>query len=434
MSQSLFSRLSLPAFESIQFQGYDPVCEKLVIIFKDYREAVKGKKLQDEKVQKAFDKLIQKTLRERFKLYELIYNTFSEDYINAFAIPPDIVKNNVLVRTYGPWISSAGDGKKILKKDIQSIVGSVNLVDATVSGFFQKVPCTVAITYGMLIKEEMSEEEIVAALLHEVGHVMTYMESLAFTFSTCFVLTDTVRRISKSDTPEEKIKIFKSVEDATGVKLNNVDILDGSDTDILAVSIFSDIYEQTKSEFGSSIYDMRSWESLSDQFSSRMGMTVHLATALDKIMRYGGDASYESNFKIWSRLIVRWVITVFTSILVPGFSIILIIELLLLCFNPFEHVYDNPGERLIRLRQEIVARMKTKNIPDEQRKSLQQDLDVINSLIKETDDKENYQEKIWLFFSSDARNQKSRRLLLQDLQSIANNNLFASANLLKTLK
>lgn len=435
MFDEKFSRLSIPAFESIDFQGYDPVCKKLIIAFEDFRVRFKDVTVPTEKEIDAFSNVIQKILRDRFKLHGLVFKVFPQNFVNAFAIPPDIVKNSVMVRTYGDWLQKAGDGRKVLEKDIESAIGSVNRADATVGGFYQKVPCTVGITYGMAKTDDLTNEEIVAALLHEVGHIFSYLETLAYTFGTCFTLFDTVKRLEKAKSTEEKVKIFKGVESATGVEISNQDmIVDASDNDTIAISIFSDIYEQTKSEFGASIYDMRSWESLSDQFSSRMGMTVPLATALDKIMRLSGDTSYSTKFQIWSGTIVRWVVFVLVALINPVLSIFIILELLVLLFNPFKAVYDKPGERLERLRQEILQQMKTKNIPAEQRLVLSHNLETITALIKATDDKELYYEKVWLFFSSKSRDQKAKRVLLQDLQSVANNNLFAAANLLQTLK
>lgn len=436
MLDEKFSRLSLPAFESIDFQGYDPVCKKLIIAFEEFRTVLKAKNGKvDDKELEAFSGIIQKILRDRFKLKALIFKIFPYDFVNAFALPPDVVKNSAMTRNYHNWIGKAGDGRKVLEKDIGSAVGSVNRANATVGGFFQDLPCTVGITKGMALKEDMTEEEIVATILHEIGHIVSYLETLAFTFGTCYTLMDTIRRLEKANSDEEKVKIFKGVEDATGVKITNQDLVSSAtDNDAIAISIFSDIYDQTKSEFGSSIYDMRSWESLSDQFSSRMGMTVPLATALDKIMREGGNVSYDSKFKMWGITIIRWVTIILASIVAPGFSIFIFLELLCLLFNPFKDVYDKPGQRLERLRQDLIQQMKVKNIPLEQSRALAQNHDIIANLIKGTNDKEDYHEKVWLFFSANARDQKARRLLLQDLQAVANNDLFAHANLLQTLK
>lgn len=435
MSQSLFSRLSLPAFESIQFQGYDPVCEKLNLLFTDLKEEVKGKEITERtKVTAAYSSLIQRALRSRFKMKELVFVITEEERENGFAFTPTLTKNNALVKTVSGKMGSAYAGKQILK-DKKSAIGSVDLVNGTVSGFFCDCPAIVGLTSGLVYADRFPPEELTALVMHEVGHVMVFFETLAYTFSTCFILASTVHRLSDTDKVEEKMKIIKELED-DGVQVSNKDILTGTDDpDAITVSIFSDIYEQSKSEFGSSIYDMRSWESLADQFSSRMGMTVPLAKALDKLHKSDlWSNQSKSTFSYWMGTVARWVAMVGLMTLNIGFSVLLLIELIFLLINPTKRIYDKPGERLERLRQEIIQQMKSTTLHHEHRVSLNQDLDLISNLIKETNDKEGYHEKIWLFFSSDARNQKSRRLMLQDLQSIANNNLFASANLLKTLK
>lgn len=432
MFDEKFSRLSIPAFESIDFQGYDPVCKSLIIAIEEFRsQSADG---FNEKKNEAFSSIIQRILRTRFKLKGLVFRIYNIPGLNGYAIPPQIVKNSVMVRTYANVITKAGDGRSALEKNISHAVGWVNRADATVGGFFQEVPCAVGVTMDTMTNETFSHEEIAATILHEVGHIFSYLETLAFSFATCFTLVDTVKRLGKASSVEEKVKIFKNVESATGVEFTNKDLIAGEiDPDVVAISIFSDIYEQTKSEFGSTIYDQRAWESLSDQFSSRMGLAVPLATATDKMQRLNGKVTFSERVKGWGLSIARFFLILGYSIKTFGFNFRKYIELLVLLMNPFDRVYDKPNERIQRLRQDVVQRMKSTTLSAEERQELAQDFDALGNLITNLDE-ESYYEKVWLLFSSKSRDQKAKRVLLQDLQSVANNNLFAAANLLQTLK
>nr|DAY72584.1 MAG TPA: hypothetical protein [Caudoviricetes sp.] len=433
MLDEKITRLSLPAFESIDFQGYDPVCKKLIITIEDYRTESNGE--VNEKVNKAFCTIFQRILRDRFKLKGLTFQIIPERGFNAIAQTPSIVKNSVMVRTYSNQLGHAGAGKAAIDKNLNNGVGWVNRATATVGGFFQEMPCSVMVTQELISSPDVNPDEVVAIILHEVGHIFTYLETLAYTFSTCFILVDTVKRLEKSNSPEEKVKILMGVENFSGIKISNLDVVAEEDINpgVLAISIFSDIYDQTKSEFGASIYDMRSWESLSDQFSSRMGLTVPLATGLDKIQKNMTEKTLKDHFQLWGMKIIRFFFILGFAVNKFGFNFRKYIELLVLLIKPVDRVYDKADERLERLRQDIIQRMKEPGLLPEERVELSQNIDVIANL-KSNLDEESYYEKLWLFFSSRLRDQKEKRILLQDLQAVANNNLFAAANLLNTLK
>lgn len=435
MSHPAFERFTYPALESIDFQGLDPACVALIQIFDDITDEVKGKNKDEiEKTLTAYGKLIQKKLRDRFQLNELLFVISDTDATNGFAFTPALTKNNVMINSVSQKMGSATAGKSLLKdKDFD--IGQINIAKGTVSGFYSKCPCIVGLTKGMVLSDQFPSEEKVAVLMHEVGHIMAFLETLAYTFSTCFILSNVVSRLTNAK-ETEKVKIIKDLEANTGLNVSNKDLLlESDDRDAITVSIFSDIHEESKSEFGSTIYDMRSWESLADQFSSRMGMTVPMARAVSKFEKMGNWSTQNmTKFTYWISTIVRWVVTAALTVVNPGFSVLLFIELIYLLIDPTKRTYDKPGERLERLRQEVVQQMKKSIILDDHRVALNQDLEIITGLIKDTNDKEDFHEKVWLFFSSDKREQKAKRLLLQDLQTIANNDLFASANLLKTLK
>ena len=164
-----------------------------------------------------------------------------------------------------------------------------------------------------------------------------------------------------------------------------------------------------------------------------MGLTVPLATGLDKIQKNMTEKTLKDHFQLWGMKIIRFFFILGFAVNKFGFNFRKYIELLVLLIKPVDRVYDKADERLERLRQDIIQRMKEPGLLPEERVELSQNIDVIANL-KSNLDEESYYEKLWLFFSSRLRDQKEKRILLQDLQAVANNNLFAAANLLNTLK
>lgn len=437
MNQGTFSPLSLVALESIDFQVKDKTVKELEIIFDDIKnDFSEGKKITVESI-KPYVELIQSKLRKRFNLSKLEFIVTDEEEVNGFYITPDITSSSQMFKTYRDLGNKAVDGRLALD-NYGSVDGSVDLKTGRVEGLLSTFPVTVGLSIPTLTCLELKPIHVVALLMHEVGHYITYLETLNFTFSTCFILADTMSKINKAKKPEERIKIFKEIEKKTGIDIGNQDILSESeDSSTTAINIFTDITESKNSEFGSTIYDMRSWESLADQFSARMGLTVPLAEASEIITRLinPSNKSFKSNFTILMTSIIRWIAIIGVTVICPALGgFFIIIELLMLLISPFNRVYDKPGERIKRLRNELMAEAKNPNLSIENRKRIADDVEVIDAIAKRIDDKEDYVEKVWLFFSSDARDQKKRRLLLQDLQALTNNDLFASANVLKLLK
>lgn len=436
MNQGILNPLSIVALESIDFQIKDKCVKRLEVILQDIDAIVEKKGKLDEKELAAYCDLIQSELRKRFKLNKLVFEVTDTPYLNAYAIPPDITKSSIMYKTYYNMGNRAGDGKLLLEK-ADFAVGTINSKDATVGGIFSEVKVQVCITSGALYSKDLTPLETIALIMHEVGHIFTYFETLSYTFSTCFILTDTLARLNKANSSEEKVKIYKNLEQKTGIEIKDKDLLlENEDENVSLISVFKSMIDETRSEYGASIYDMRSFESLSDQFSARMGLTVPLAKALDIILRDSMDGdSFTGNFSIWIMNIVRWLLIISLAFAAPVVSgLLLFIELLVLMISPFKRVYDKPGERITRLRNEIIFQMKESTLSDAHRDTLNKDLAIVENILKHIEDKENYVEKIWLFFSANARDQKEKRLLLQDLQALSNNDLFAHANFFKTIK
>ena len=100
--------------------------------------------------------------------------------------------------------------------------------------------------------------------------------------------------------------------------------------------------------------------------------------------------------------------------------------LLIVGCNPHASVYDNPEERLQRIRNEMVGALKEAVSP-EQRASVSHDIALLDNIMKDFEDKPSWHELIWNHLLPNGRKTKANMSLQQDLEKLMNNDLFVAA-------
>ncbi|UQT03159.1 putative virion structural protein [Serratia phage vB_SmaS-Totoro] len=439
MNNQWFKPASVVSVEAIDFQTADVLCRELEVLVEDYRLSKKeGVSAQERN--KVFSDLAAKSISRRIKAKKVTFDIIQSDTTyNAYAVPPDLVKSSVLIKSYFGMMEQAAAGKKAVKRDANAI-GWVDLRKVELGGIFQEIPIRLGVFSAVIGNEFMTPAEAVGIILHEVGHIFTYYEMLSTSISSALVLQDSVNRLLKADSDEQRVKVINTLEKDYDIRFNNAAELATTDsTEVMTVNVMSEINEKIRSEFGSTIYDKRSWESISDQFASRMGCTVAIATGLEKILRYGEPSSYMSGFGFYAMEAVKTIsfiafMGVNTFLGPPGIVLNVIILGMMSFVNPHERNYDRPRERIVRMRNEVVLKMKNKDLPIELRKSLDEDLQVIDNVLANLTDRETFVEKMWLVMSAETRRQKKITKELQELESLVSNNLFVRANSLKLLE
>lgn len=354
---------------------------------------------------------------------------------NAYVIVPQIDKQHPLINKWRKHFASERDGVASVRWGGEGVAGEVDLAKVKVSGFYSKLVSQLFVTQGFIQNESFSHREIAAVIMHEIGHIMTYFIMLGQMDTTCYILTDFVRQAIKAETPEHKVKLFTELKKNTGIDAaKNEQIMNATNANTLQVLLLSEIAEDTRSEFGSSLFDARSFEALSDQFAARMGFSRDLATALDRLMRAAEPISYRNTF-VYLMMEIGKTLFIIAGLMLPlagVFSIWTPLAVLLMAASPVEREYDKPGERIGRLRKELVAQLKDPRQPKARTSALLEDIKVIDALEKEINDRESWHEAVWNMVFPYARRQRDTRQQLQQLENLVNNDLFVSAGQLRT--
>ncbi|QAX96019.1 hypothetical protein [Vibrio phage vB_VmeM-Yong XC32] len=257
---------------------------------------------------------------------------------------------------------------------------------------------------------KFTSEELAAILFHELGHLVSFYEWGYRQSITNFVLTGFVQAVIGAKENADKMNYIFELQQEHGIgKGSEKAILNAKNEDELRVVMYNECIEKSRSDLGLNIYEVRSWESLADQYVSRMGLGVHLAKGMNKLdrawhterrTRWGNAVSFAATMTIYLAS------TFYTGLLAAaalsgGGSI----PLALVCFafvqlvllsNMYaeskiqQSVYDNPKRRVEVIRLETVARLKDAKDRDT-RKMVAMEIEAIDELL------ENYEDALGVF-------------------------------------
>lgn len=358
---------------------------------------------------------------------------------NAYVIPPKVDKNHPIVNEWRRAFNANTDGINSINFTNGAAFGGVDFETGKVSGVFSKLTSEIWITKGAIEgygQIRLTSGEITGMIIHEIGHVITYFATLGQTFRTAFILDGFVRETLKVNEKEVRYKLIREFESETGVTISDkVRVAESENEGSIATVVLSDIIESSRSQYGTTLYDMRSWEALSDQYAARMGCAGELASALDKLYGIYEPMYYRGTFKYLMVEIGKF-LGVF--LLITANALLLNILGLVIIFvylsaSPHQREYDNPHERLVKLRNELIAQLKDKNINKERSASLLADIEAINRALDNVKDRHSFFEKFWLVVSPYTRRQVKMGKEIQELEQLVNNEIFVEAAKLKKL-
>ena len=374
--------------ETIAFQA-DPV------LFNDLRIVINKlrseKSITAEKLKKSgIDKVI--FTRTGITIFPVLKTGSKQTDYEAYVKPPQIDANNPVVNYYRKnWLSQNLDGMAAIRSAKGMVTGSLNRATGKVSGVFSEIGCELTLSKAFFETDHFTDEEVAAVILHEIGHIWSYFEMLGEMLSTNYVIQTVSQEFLKTGDNEKRVAILSEAEIVLGIKIENKqDLARVSADDTLQAVIISNIVRENRSEFNSYVYDLTGWEQLSDQFAARHGCGVHLATALDKLYRLYGSNSYMTGFGFyfWEAIKVMMVIGAMWS----GFGIAFVLLSLMYC--PLEREYDEPADRMQRIRKQLVEQTKMRDMSPELRADLLNDIAAVDSILSLIKDRETFYYKV----------------------------------------
>lgn len=411
--------------EAINPQGKSKLFEGLSEELKHLKNDINKNKKQVAKRMSAINVLVKKTTG-----INLILGISESTQINAYVFPPKIDKNNPLININNRPFYNNSDFKKVVTSSSGVLNGQVDRKKSMVSGDFSKIPIKAFLTAGLIknIKPGFSEKELAAILIHEIGHVFTYFEYLGTYITTNFVLQHTTREIFKTNETTRRYEILEETEQLLKMEIEDKDQLTSVDKKtVLQTVILSNKVKQVENELKSKSYDHTAYEMLSDQFAARHGSGRALATGLTKLNKHSTSLMSDEQFSIYlTELYIGYgLFTVFTF---GAFAFVTVLVSLLFDFS--KETYDKPGDRLRRIRNDLVSQIKESNDPDIKKELISQK-ESLDLMLGKYKDRLTFEERLNMLLRPDIKKQHNQKLLQKELEDLVTNDLFVQSEKFK---
>lgn len=328
-------------------------------------------------------------------------------------------------------------------------VGTVDLKTGRVGGVFASLPATdMMIGDDLITSQLLTDKEVAAIILHELGHLFTYFYTLSKTYRTSYILD----QLSRYPDMERKIQIefLQAVKDTTGVD-STVETVDPTE---LSVKIIAESTRDIQRDLGTKYLDNQLTEILSDQYATRFGAGVHLTVALDKI---GRDASmiakhdqYRSTGETVAGISLSMVFTLLPVVSfasMGGFLPYMTYTLtsptnwvralrLSLCiglgFSLIKLMFGvpvgmEPEERYTYIRNDLIGILKNRELPKDIVQSTLEDITKVNELIGDLNKFQSLSTFIKESIYGVITGNTASKSFTNRLEALANNQLFAQA-------
>lgn len=404
--------------EVIDFQS-NVVLKELSFYIKQLREVKKD----DIPEHPILDDL-HKCIKAHFKVS--INFDFMHEFVGPAISLPDLVKNNVINEYWNRILSKNEIGTELIEKDF--VKGTVNLRTGVVTGVFCNYPAKMLFPIEHLLNKNFTDEEHAATMLHEVGHLFIYFEMMSRTVTTNQLLASITRDVRNCNSADEREMIFHKIKTKHKLKdLDEKELSKSTNRKVIEYVVVSNVIKEMRSELGGNIYEVGTAEAMADQFACRFGAAVHLATDLEKMYRHYNHIDFRNPFEYFAVEVLKILVT---FIPIVGWWLYAI---MVTCDSSEEPMYDKPGIRLRRLREQLVMKTKSKKIDKEELKSILDGISVIDNILKDVYDNIQLTGMIAYMIFPSRRALASQKEFQRKLEEIAINDIFLKSAELRTL-
>lgn len=337
---------------------------------------------------------IETLIQKRFG-FNVIFEIEKAPWPNAYAINPPIDSNHIFSRTIRPYSNQAAGEVIMLFDKRDNRIGNVDTEEVRVSGVYSNIPVKIGITHGLL-HEIFTDEEIVAVLLHELGHIYTYFYYLHVTAMGSFISLSTAAAAMGAKSDRDKISIIEKGARILGLDGVAVRELVDQNEEQLNNSLQTLYINQTKSnlrsETGYGIYELKACEQLADWFMSKFHPRAALsqATALEKMYRHDTKITVDTYYNSGIYFAKLGALTALAAGYGKKVKNNLVVNALI--YNDTVDIYDKPSDRVAMLRNNVIDSLKDVKLSPATMKELIRSADslkpIINSM-KEFDETPN---------------------------------------------
>lgn len=401
--------------EAVSYQDKPTFFNELTKEIQRYRSSVpENRRNNDTVMEFQFDQIIRKHTGMNVTF---MIDDRTKD-VNAYVVMPWTREDHAMNSYSGNYPSLYGyEMNEALRKKI-ALESTVDSGTGKITGWFSELTLPIWVTKSLLADkpqgnvEYMTDEEVAAIILHEIGHAFTFFAEFHSFTKRNLIIEAHVKDFAKTEDKKQHTKIIgkmqaekllgKDFDEKTTIELGNK-----KGSLVIMTSAQKEFMEDPNSVFANSTM----FESAADQYATRMGAGKYLSTALMKFYRASNTGfwprffyfrmQYFAAMRLMMFLLFGFVIALNIVISIIFFPIFLFT----LFFSPHYlesganilvggwldtlmkgyHSYDKPKDRLKRIHREMIGQLKQYNLPDHHRVFLLSEIDHIEKTIGKAD-------------------------------------------------
>lgn len=351
-----------------------------------------------------------------------------ENTMGAYVLLPNVDRNHPFVNSDVRRFMSNDVGLSALNFKEVAPKGIVNTKTGTVSGWYSEISCDMVLSHLLMEAKGMTNEDIAAIILHELGHLFTYFLHLGNTVVSNLIVSATARSIVKASEYGERVYILTEAERTLGIELPTKEqlakITSDKEADSVQTIMLTTLADKARYETGFNYYELRSCEQIADQFAIKHGAGIYLASALDKIYTEYGHRSYRN--RMLHVLLEIGKLILFCAGLSLGFVIPLAVYVIFT--NPLLKEYDDPQQRLDFIVAMLTSEIKDRNLPEERRKQLVADIEIAKGIAAKAKDKRTLFQIYWQYCRTEGNTAVKQEKLAKAIQEFTSTALFLNAS------
>ncbi len=311
---------------------------------------------------------------------------------------------------------------------------TIDLDRAKVTGQFTKIPFCLLLPRpffeGVL---DLTPEEITAFILHEVGHAFFSLATLGEYVLLNYFLTDGVEVLMGKKPNTYRVEVLDHAYIKRQLSKDEAERLQQDPTEANYRRALLIAHRRTpRTHLVSRQGGVKRDEQLADMFASRMGFSRALATGIYKGTKNRDSRFHRTtltNLKVETGKFLLAGVAIGGSLMVPVLSPVLVLFYFIVEWADSHNGgdYDNDYQRLVKLRQDLVAQLRHTSSSPQYRTKLDDDIKAIDALLKTMKDRNTTMMALGHLLIPGYRRGRQQLKHEELLESLLNNDLFVQA-------
>lgn len=361
---------------------------------------------------------------------------------NAYCIAPVFHGHNMVAAGALGAPSTTDHSDKLFEKIRSS---TVDLNKAKVTGALSEYKFMIAVSADLLSDTGYTTEEVTAIILHELGHAFFILATLGEYCWLNYYLTDGVDVVLGRKPNRYKIELLngtylaKHAKDAAYLK----DLKHTPSEANVRRAILDVTHRQPHNLLTTQVVRgaIKRNEQLADVFVARLGFGVHLATGQARLNRDPGNISGRRFGRTRTKFLFMEVVKMITGVagitagvmiasILPltGIFIAILTPAILSMDGGVSDAYDNPTERLVKIRRELITQLKSSSFSRLEKDAVVKDIQVLDHLLDGRNQFVSIWESLGHILAPSSRKEHHRLKHEELLEKLMSNDLFLQAH------